>query len=40
MLMKEPVNGNVSAFPSFGVTRFFSKLSPPQKKLAKGDDVS
>ena len=40
MLLKEPVKGNVAAFPSFGMTRFFLKLSPSLKELAKGNDVS
>ena len=40
MLLKEPVKGNVAVVPSFGVTRFFSKLSPSLKKLVKGNDVS
>ena len=40
MLLKKPVKGNIAVFPSFGVTRFFSKLSSLLKKLAKGNDVS
>ena len=40
LLLKKPVKSNVAAFPSFGVTRFFSKLSTLLKKLVKGNDVS